>query len=467
MSVVTRFAPSPTGYLHIGSARTAIFNYLYARHFGGKYLLRIEDTDKARSTKEATDALLNGLKWLGIDYDGEVIYQSSREARHVELAYELVKLGKAYKCFATQEEIELEREQAIKDGKSFLFQSKWRELSESDHPTDKKYVIRLKAPRTGKTIIQDLVQGEVIVSNEILDDMVLLRGDGSATYMLAVVVDDHDMGITHIIRGDDHLNNGFRQKLLYEAAGWDVPIMAHIPLIHGPDGAKLSKRHGALGVEGYRDKGYLPDALFNYLLHLGWSFGDQEIISKAEAVKLFDGTHIGKAPSRIDFDKMKFINSKYLRALEDKDLIVIIEDEWKKENIVMDNITCTSLEKAIGEIKVRSELTKDLADLAKIYHSGNIYEFTLEAKEVIISTNDSVFHAVLEMMNSMDNFSKDNIQSSFKILAESLGMKLGQLMNPVRAIITGRTSSPSVFEIVAVLGKQAIINRLTLFSSFK
>ncbi len=463
MSIVTRFAPSPTGYLHIGSARTAIFNYLYAKHFGGKFFLRIEDTDKIRSTKEATNSLLNGLEWLRIDYDGEIIFQSQREARHVEVANELLAKGKAYKCFATQEEIEIERKNTIKDGKSFLFQSKWRNLPESYHNKDMKYVVRLKAPRDGKTIIHDQVQGEVVVSNDVLDDMVLLRGDGSPTYMLAVVVDDHDMGVTHIIRGDDHLNNGFRQKLLYEAAGWDAPIMAHIPLIHGPDGDKLSKRHGALGVDVYRDMGYISDALFNYLLHLGWSFGDKEIISRDDAIRLFDGTHIGKAPSRIDFNKMKFINAKYLRLFSNKDLILIIEEEWKKENIEMDKVTLSSLDKAVGEIKIRSELTKDLAELAKIYHSKDIYDFSSEAKEIIASTDVAIFESVADMIQSIDDITKENIQSSFKDLAEQLHMKLGQLMNPIRAIITGKTASPSIFEMIEILGKDAIVARLARY----
>ncbi len=308
MKVITRFAPSPTGYLHIGSARTAIFNYLFAKHYGGKFLLRIEDTDKARSTIEATNAILNGLEWLGVSHDDEIIYQSRRADRHGLVANDLVKKSKAYKCFSTQEDIEIERQKAIKKGESFLFKSPWRDAEESAHPQNKSFVIRLKAPREGKTIINDIIQGEVVVSNEILDDMVLLRSDGSPTYMLAVVVDDKDMDITHIIRGDDHLNNAFRQKLLYEACQWEVPVMGHIPLIHGQDGAKLSKRHGAVGIEWYRDEGYLPDALFNYLLRLGWSHGDEEIISKANAVEWFDGTHVGKSAARMDFEKLKYIN---------------------------------------------------------------------------------------------------------------------------------------------------------------
>jgi len=459
MKVITRFAPSPTGYLHIGSARTAIFNYLFAKHFGGKFLLRVEDTDKARSTESATKAIIDGMKWLGIDHDGEIVFQSTREKRHAEVARSLVELGKAYKCFATQEEIDEKRQEVIKAGGSFLFQSPWRDADEVSHPKDLPYVIRLKAPREGKTIIQDLVQGEVVVSNDVLDDMVLLRGDGTPTYMLAVVVDDHDMDVTHIIRGDDHLNNAFRQKILYEAAGFSVPVMAHIPLIHGADGAKLSKRHGAVGVEGYRDMGYLPDALFNYLLRLGWSHGDLDIITKDQAIEWFDGKHIGKAAARIDFDKMKFINAHYLRAMSNEELLQIIQNEWNLSEIKMDDVTKGYLLKAMDEIKVRSELTKDLADLATIYHYDNIYAVSEEARAVIDAADKVLIESIRQMIKDLQDWNKDSIQAGFKALAEERGLKLGAIMNPVRCILTGRAASPSVFEIIEVLGKDVVLSR--------
>lgn len=464
MTVITRFAPSPTGYLHIGSARTAIFNYLFAKHYNGKFLLRIEDTDKARSTKEATEAILEGMAWLGLDHDDEIIFQSTREKRHAEIAYKLLQENKAYKCFATQQQIDEQRQEAITCGKSFLFHSPWRDASDADHPQGLPYVIRLKAPRAGKTIINDMVQGEVVVNNEVLDDVVLLRSDGTPTYMLAVVVDDHDMNITHIIRGDDHLNNAFRQKILYQAAGFNVPQMAHIPLIHGIDGAKLSKRHGAIGVEKYKELGYLPDALFNYLLRLGWSHGDDDFISKEQAIKWFDGTSLGKAAARIDFEKMKFINSHYLRSMDNNLLVNLIEQDWQSQGIAFDRYVKEILLKAMDKLKVRCDLTKDLAELGLIYHPENIYNISDEAKNVIGSCSKSLIKEVETLIESLEKFDKENIQLAFKSLAEKNNLKLGQLMNPVRAILTGRTASPSVFEIIEILGRDIILTRLRNYS---
>src|SRR5512138_3761967 len=323
--VVTRFAPSPTGFLHIGGARTALFNWLYARKTGGKMLLRIEDTDRERSTEPAIAAILDGLKWLGLDWDGDVIYQFSRAARHREVAEQLLASGKAYRCYATAEELTAMREKARAEGRTRLYDGLWRDRDPAEAPPGMKPTIRLKAQQTGETVIEDQVQGRVVWQNENLDDLVLLRGDGTPTYMLAVVVDDHDMGVTHVIRGDDHLTNAARQKLIYDALGWMTPVMAHIPLIHGPDGAKLSKRHGALGVDAYRAMGYLPAALRNYLVRLGWSHGDQEIFSTEEMTRLFDLAHVGRSPSRFDFAKLENLNGHYIRATPDDELVSALE----------------------------------------------------------------------------------------------------------------------------------------------
>src|SRR5882762_919145 len=324
-TVVTRFAPSPTGFLHIGGARTALFNWLYARSRGGKMLLRIEDTDRERSTKAAIDAILDGLTWLGIDWDGEAIYQYSRATRHREVVEELLTAGRAYRCYASQAELAEMREKARAEGRSKLYDGRWRDRDPSEAPAEVKPVIRLKAPLTGETVIEDQVQGRVAWQNENLDDLVLLRSDGSPTYMLAVVVDDHDMAVTHISRGDDHLTNAARQKQIYDALGWPVPLMAHIPLIHGPDGAKLSKRHGALGVDAYRAMGYLPAAMRNYLVRLGWAHGDQEIFSTEEMIKAFDLAAIGRAPARLDLAKLDNLNGHYIRQMADQDLVTEIE----------------------------------------------------------------------------------------------------------------------------------------------
>src|ERR1700742_1163713 len=323
--VIARFAPSPTGFLHIGGGRTALFNWLFARSRGGKMLLRIEDTDRERSTKAAIDAIIDGLSWLGLTWDGDIIYQFARAARHREVAEQLLAEGKAYYCYASQEELVQMREAPRREGRSKLYDGRWRDRDPSDAPAGVKPVIRLKAPQTGETVIEDQVQGRVVWQNADLDDLVLLRSDGTPTYMLAVVVDDHDMDVTHVIRGDDHLTNGARQKHIYEALGWNVPIMAHIPLIHGPDGAKLSKRHGALGIEAYRAMGYLPAAMRNYLVRLGWAHGDQEIFSTQEMIAAFDLPQIGRSPARFDFAKLENLNGHYMRATADADLVAELE----------------------------------------------------------------------------------------------------------------------------------------------
>jgi glutamyl-tRNA synthetase len=459
MNVRTRFAPSPTGYLHIGGARTALFNYLFAKHHGGKFLLRIEDTDSARSTWEAKQAILTSLEWLDIGYDEEIIYQSERANRHREVAYKLVEMGKAYYCFSSQNEIAELRERALLDKEHFIFHSPWRDKTPDQKPDGIKPVIRIKAPRAGQTIVEDLLQGKVIVQNSHLDDMILLRSDGTPTYMLAVVVDDHDMDITHIIRGDDHLNNASRQQLIYEAMGWNIPKMVHIPLIHGPDGAKLSKRHGALGVESYKDMGYLPLALNNYLLRLGWAHGDDEIISRQQAIEWFSIDGMGKSPARLDFAKMNHMNAHYLRSMKEADLAKLIFEnlnqnlsEQSKNNITL----------GLEAMKPRAELVKDLVDLASIFIVDSEIKYTEEAKSLKDECDASIVNKVVSAINNIMEFNKDNIQIALKEVSQETQMKFGDLMKYVRAFITGRTASPSVFEIMEIIGKDNSLNRLKI-----
>ena len=458
MTVRTRFAPSPTGFLHIGGARTALFNYLFARSKGGKFLLRIEDTDLARSTKEAEEAIISSLKWLGIEYDEEILYQSRLAKRHASVAKELVERGKAYYCFSTQEEIAALRDSAIAKKEHFIFHSPWREADSSEYPAGQKPVIRIKAPREGEMIIHDLLQGEVRMQNSHLDDMVLLRSDSTPTYMLAVVVDDHDMNITHIIRGDDHLNNAFRQKMIYDAMNWQVPHMVHIPLIHGSDGAKLSKRHGALGADDYKEMGYLPEALSNYLLRLGWSHGDDEIISRQQAIEWFNLESLGKSPARLDFDKMRHINAHYLRAYDNQVLAEMIYAHYPD----LDLISRKNILAAIELMKPRAELVTDLYDMALIFFSGANYSNKIEpaAEEIIKVADKSLIELVVNELQNLDSFDKTSIKNALEGLAQSKGMKLGELMKYVRAYVTGRTAAPSIFEIAEIIGQEEIIRRL-------
>jgi glutamyl-tRNA synthetase len=462
MTVITRFAPSPTGFLHIGSARTALFNYLFAKKNKGKFFLRIEDTDKERSTNQATLAILESMKWLGLDYDGEVVYQSEREARHQEVALSLVKNGRAYLCFSSQEEIALLREEALAKKEHFIFNSPWRDVDIANHPQDIKPVIRLKAPKEGVTIVKDLLQGNVVVQNSQLDDMILLRSNGSPTYMLAVVVDDHDMGVTHIIRGDDHLSNAHRQQILYEALEYNIPAMVHIPLIHGPDGAKLSKRHGALGTESYKDMGYLPEALCNYLLRLGWAHGDDEIIPRDKAIEWFNIEGLGKSPARLDFNKMKFLNAQYLRQKNDAELtdivIKMIEEDHKISKVSKNNIL-----KAMPNLKTRAELLVDLKQLSIMYVVDFSISITEEAKQIIANTDDHLLKDIKESLVSLKEFNRNSIQEKLKEVAENKGMKLGELMHFIRAFIAGDVKSPSVFEMIEILGLENSLYRLKKF----
>lgn len=459
MNVITRFAPSPTGFLHIGGARTALFNYLFAKHYGGKFLLRIEDTDKARSTKEAVNAIFDGLKWLGLEWDGEVLFQSQRNDLYKNVALKLLAADGAYYCFTPQEEVDRLRSAAMDKKEHFIFRSPWRDAKPSEYPKDIQPVIRLKAPETGQTIIHDTLQGDVILENSHLDDMVLLRSDGSSTYMLAVVVDDHDMQVSHIIRGDDHLTNAARQILLYQALGWTVPTMTHIPLIHGTDGAKLSKRHGALGVQSYKEMGYLPEAMCNYLLRLGWAHKDDEIILREQAIEWFDLDGLGKSPARLDFAKMNNVNAHYLRQTDDKKLTQMIT-EILQLNIPITVEEIGYIDQAMPSLKTRSTTLLELAELAKIYLVKVPLAYSEEAKNVIANCDKKLLSIVIQELESLQNFDKDRVQEVLKEIAKNNDMKLGDLMQPIRALLTGQATSPSVFEIAAIIGKEHTINRL-------
>ncbi|WP_032138873.1 glutamate--tRNA ligase [Rickettsia tamurae] len=460
-SVITRFAPSPTGFLHIGSARTALFNYLFAKHHNGKFLLRIEDTDKERSTNIAVEAIFSDLKWLGLDWDGEVIFQSKRNNLYKEAALKLLQDGKAYYCFTSQEEIERQRQKALENKQHFIFNSEWRDKEPSTYPTDIKPVIRLKTPREGSITIHDTLQGEVIIENSHIDDMVLLRADGTATYMLAVVVDDHDMGITHIIRGDDHLTNAARQIAIYQAFGYEVPSMTHIPLIHGADGAKLSKRHGALGVEAYKGMGYLPESLCNYLLRLGWSHGDDEIISMTQAIEWFNLDSLGKSPSKLDFAKINSLNAHYLRML-DNDSLTSKTVEILKQNYKVSEKEISYITQAMPSLLVRSETLLELTRLAQIYLVDSPIIYNQDAKEIIENCDKDLIKQVIENLSELEQFDKESVQNKFKEIATANGLKLNDIMKPVRALITGMTASPSVFEIAEILGKENILKRLKI-----
>ncbi len=458
-AVVTRFAPSPTGFLHIGGARTALFNWLFARGRGGQFLLRIEDTDRARSTPEATEAILSGLRWLGLDWDGEAISQFSRVARHAEVARRMLAEGTAYKCFSTQEDIEAAREAARAEGRSTLFLSPWRDADPSSHP-DAPHAIRLKAPRDGETLIADAVQGDVSFANRQLDDMVLLRADGTPTYMLAVVVDDHDMGVTHVIRGDDHLNNAARQKLVYDAMGWPVPVFAHIPLIHGPDGKKLSKRHGALGVEEYRRMGYPAAALRNYLARLGWSHGDAEIFSDAEAREWFDLAGIGRSPARLDFAKLDHVSGRHIAMADHAALLQEFLD-WRAGagHSPLQDHQAAWLEAALPFLVQRTK------NFAQLYENAAfaMTERPIEPDAAAAAALDAVSRRILdELTPHLQNASweRDSLEAAVKSVAQAHGLGLGKLAQPLRAALAGRTVAPSVFDMMLVLGRDESLARI-------
>src|SRR5262245_14429329 len=464
--IVTRFAPSPTGFLHIGGARTALFNWLYARGRGGKMLLRIEDTDRERSTKEAIDAILDGLKWLELDWDGDVVYQFARAARHREAVDQLLASGNAYYCYASQEELAEMREKARAEGKTRLYDGRWRDRDASEPRPNVKPVVRLRAPLTGETVIEDQVQGRVVWQNENLDDFVLLRSDGNPTYMLSVVVDDHDMGVTHIIRGDDHLTNGARQKQIYDALGWDVPVMAHIPLIHGPDGSKLSKRHGALGVDAYRAMGYLPIALRNYLARLGWSHGDQEIFSTEELLQAFDLPAVGRSAARFDFAKLESLNGHYIRTSDDRTLVAAFEDVLKFapngsaiQNRLNDQ-TRAQLLQAMPGLKERAKTLLDLVDGAAFIFATRPLALDPKAAPLVTDDTRSLIAAVKDTLANVAPWTAQNAEDAIRRFADERSIKLGAVAQPLRVALTGRTTSPGIFDVLAVLGKGECLARL-------
>jgi glutamyl-tRNA synthetase len=466
-TVVTRFAPSPTGFLHIGGARTALFNWLYARRHGGTMLLRIEDTDRERSTAAAIDAILNGLSWLGLDWDGDTVYQFTRSARHREVAEQLQAADRAYRCYASAEELAEMREKARREGRSKLYDGRWRDRDPSEAPPGIKPVIRLKAPLVGETAIEDQVQGRVVWQNENLDDLVLLRSDGTPTYMLAVVVDDHDMDVTHIIRGDDHLTNAARQTQIYNALGWRVPVMAHIPLIHGPDGSKLSKRHGALGVDAYRAMGYLPAAMRNYLVRLGWSHGDQEIFSTAEMVQFFDLPQIGRSPARFDFAKLESLNGHYMRQSADADLLAEIER-------VLPHIAGGTelaarltpdlrgkLLTAMAGLKERAKTLIELVDGARFIIADRPLVLDDKAGALLTLDARNLLAELSAQLRAIDPWTAEATEQSVRAFSERKGLKLGSVAQPLRAALTGRTTSPPIFDVLAVLGKEESLGRLS------
>ncbi|HYI64676.1 MAG TPA: glutamate--tRNA ligase [Allosphingosinicella sp.] len=449
--VVTRFAPSPTGFLHIGGARTALFNWLYARHHGGRFLLRIEDTDKARSTQPAIEAILDGMRWLGLDWDGDTHFQSEFAARHAEVAHQLMAGGHAYRCWMSSEELAAQREAAQRERRPFRTRSPWRERG--DGP-DAPFVIRLKAPREGETIIDDRVQGRVTVRNEELDDFVLLRSDGSPTYMLAVVVDDHDMGITHVIRGDDHLSNAFRQLAIIRAMSWPEPVYGHVPLIHGADGAKLSKRHGALGVDAYRDElGVLPEALFNYLLRLGWGHGDDEIISRAEAVDWFDLDAVGKSPSRFDLKKLESLNGHYLRAADPERLAALAAPRIEGADLGL-------LARAMPALTPRAKDLNELADGASFLFKARPLDMDDKAAALLEGAARDLLALVRQALEKVPDWTAEATEQAVREVAEAEGAKLGQVAQPLRAALTGRATSPGIFDVLALLGRDESLARI-------
>ena len=458
--VVTRFAPSPTGYLHIGGARTALFNWLFARHNGGKALLRIEDTDRKRSTQDAIDKIIEGLDWLGLDFDDAPVFQSDRAERHAEVARTLLEHGHAYKCFATSEELEAMRAEQRANKQPLRYDRRWRDRDPSEAPEGAPYVVRLKVPTGGETVIEDAVQGKVTVRNEEIDDYVLLRADGTPTYMLAVVVDDHDMGVTHVIRGDDHLNNAFRQLPIMRAmnaieGGWPDPVYAHVPLIHGADGAKLSKRHGAVGVEAYRDEeGVLPEALFNYLLRLGWGHGDREEISREEAIALFDLGGVGKSPSRFDIKKLQNLNGHYIREADDARLAELVAER------IGDKADPVLLEKAMPVLKPRAKSINELADGANFLFASTPLNLTDKAQALLDESARAILAQISSVLRAENNWTTEALEATTKSLAERLELGLGKLAQPMRAALTGTTTSPGIFDVLVLLGRDESLARI-------
>lgn len=457
--VVTRFAPSPTGFLHIGGARTALFNWLYARGRGGKFLLRIEDTDRQRHTPEATEAILSGLKWLGLDWDGDVVSQYARHPMHQACAAQMLANGSAYKCWSSKEDIDAFREAAKADGRPPMFPSPWRDTQ--DGPADQPFVVRLKAPRDGDVGVQDAVQGSVTWAAKQMDDLILLRSDGSPTYMLAVVCDDHDMGVTHVIRGDDHLTNAARQTLIYRGLGWDVPVFAHIPLIHGADGAKLSKRHGALGVEAYQDMGYLPEALRNYLARLGWSHGDDEFFTDAQATEWFDLSGINKGAARFDFDKLAHLNGQHMRVADPvrlSDAVAGLFASQHDEAIPADR--AAMLRNAMPGLRDRAKTLLELIDLAYYILCDGPLVFDAKAAKLLTDDTREMLGKLTSHLRDASSWDAETLEGLVREYAETEGLKLGKAAQPLRAALTGRAVSPGVFDVLVTLGRDISMARL-------
>lgn len=462
MTVVTRFAPSPTGFLHIGGARTALFNWFFAKHHQGKFLLRIEDTDQARSSDAAVNAIFESLRWLGIAWDDEPVFQFSRAARHAEIAHRLLQQGKAYYCYCSPEELEQMRETARQNNQPPRYNGFWRDRDPSLAPLNINPVIRLKTPQTGDLTIKDMVQGDVCVQNAQLDDLILLRADGTPTYMLSVVVDDHDMAVTHIIRGDDHLTNAFRQAHLYQACGWTLPEFAHIPLIHGADGTKLSKRHGALGTQSYQEMGFLPEAMCNYLVRLGWSHGDAEIMSREQVIEWFDTSAIGKSPARLDLAKLTHLNAHYLREAEDQRLLELsrpfITSQLSRN---LSELEETRLIRGMKGLKQRAKTLIELANSALFY--CQIQALDEKALKFTTAAAKDLVQKVIDQLEKVSDFTESVLENEVRQVAEQLNEKLGNLAQPLRVALTGSTVSPSVFEVMDVLGKQETLQRLKAF----
>src|SRR3954467_10901285 len=464
--VVTRFAPSPTGFLHIGGGRTALFHWLYPRRHGGKMLLRIEDTDRERSTEPAIAAILDGLSWLGFDWDGDTVYQYSRVVRHREVAEQMLAAGAAYRCYASPDELTAMREKARAEGKTRLYDGRWRDRDPDDAPPGIKPAIRLKAPLTGEPVVEDQVQGRVTWQNENLDDFVLRRSDGNPTYMLAVVVDDHDMGVTHIIRGDDHLNNAARQTQIYQALGWTVPVMSHIPLIHGPDGSKLSKRHGALGVDAYRAMGYLPEAMRNYLVRLGWSHGDQEIFSTEEMIAAFDLSGVGRSAARFDFAKLESLNGHYIRHSEDRSLVAMLEGVLdyvpgrSDIKLKLNATTRAQLLTAMPSLKERAKTLIELIDGAYFIFADRPLEIEPKAAALLTPENRELISRVRRALEAVEPWTAETTEAALRAFAEANKLKLGAVAQPLRAALTGRSTSPGIFDVLTVLGKSECLARL-------
>jgi glutamyl-tRNA synthetase len=460
MTVTVRFAPSPTGFLHIGGARTALFNWLFARHHGGTFRLRIEDTDRARSTQEAVSAIIDGLDWLGLSWDGEIVHQSARVARHAEIAEQLLAAGRAYHCYCTPAELEAMREKARAEKRSVRYDGTWRDRDSAEAPPGVPPVIRLKAPHEGSTTIRDRVQGDVAVANAELDDLIILRADGSPTYNLSVVVDDHDMGITHVIRGDEHLNNAFRQTQIYRALDWPVPEFAHVPLIHGPDGAKLSKRHGALGVDAYRELGYLPEALRNYLLRLGWSHGDDEIISTEQAIAWFDIDAVGRAPARFDFAKLDNLNGHYIRLAADDRLAALVGERLEKmSSRALSEADHARLRLAMAELKLRPKTLAELATNARFFVTRR--PIPLDDKAANLLTAEARRH-LAELLPALErtDWRTGSLEQRVREFADEKRINLRAVAQPLRAVLTGSAASPGIFWVMEVLGREESLGRI-------